>query len=209
MPNQNVKDFKLLRNALINLAKVSQKHWNNNMNLSGDALTQKTRKNYISSLATLHPMYLGALYSRLKNGLDTLSLDLERIIMPPLRRKLEFIPLLSFKCCLGKTPPYISLRIEMYRSVQVEKKIELGGLGFRFETGDPEHKYYHVQLFGTARWPDLLPESDPCIPTTASCPVSLFICMIVSFYGVEVWKRFFSNITIEDRHTVRLKHILP
>lgn len=154
-------------------------------------------------------MTLDVLRGKLQEGLETLSLDLERMYLPPLRRKSEFIPLLSFKCSFRETSPYISLRVEMYRSVQVEKKIELRGLGFRFETGDLKHKYCHVQMFGASGCPDLLPETDPCIPTTAGCPVSLFICMIVSFYGMRVWNKFFSDVPIENRHLIRLRHILP
>jgi len=131
-------------------------------------------------------------------------LCLQPFLLPPLSRKKDFIPLLKFACDLSDSSCKLSLRVVMCRWVEVKtngkKKKQLSGLGLRLETGDAAHNYCHAQFLSLPGCPHKMPEEDPCIPTAAASPVSLFFCMIVSFYGLKTWSKYFSTIPLDERH---------
>lgn len=218
MPEQKVKDFNILCKALEALYTLSEKLWRNYQDLDENQLSLKTRGNHYELVSRIDLLKSHDLYVKIGANSNTLQLDLKNFLLPPLKKKSEFIPLLSFKCDLNGSLPYTSLRIKLFRftkateenngsTVNTPPKRHLKGLGFRFETGDTEHNYCHVQLISIPGSLDKLPENYPCIPTTAGCPVSLFLCMVISFYGTSIWTKYFSNIQLELRHKERLKEI--
>jgi len=77
-----------------------KKHWGNYTDLKDNMVTEKTMAYHreLISVVQFSPTPLDVLRSELHHGANTLSLDLERILLPPLRGKLEFMLLLSFKC---------------------------------------------------------------------------------------------------------------
>ena len=89
----------------------------------------------------------------------------------------------------------------MLVTLDKDDKTTLNGIGFRMETPEGTdngstgiHKFYHAQLiqqFSPKEFKDKLqtkslswlPESQPSFPMLADCPVTLFLCLIVTLYG--------------------------
>mgnify|MGYP001136889637 CR=1 FL=1 len=134
-----------------------------------------------------------------------LGLDYCYIYLPPLGKNSDIVPILSLWCNLKKRPPELRIYVEVYKYFRGKG---IKGVGIRFET--PEycanhssiHDYWHVQLTNRNRvaqvhgCPDWVPETVPCIPAMAKCPVSLTLYMLKSFYERDVFKKIINKIQI-------------
>lgn len=207
MSDDNVKDFRKLCNVLKVLVNLAKDSWGKSLDLNGKPIgkTARDTNDFIVDKTTWAEK---GLKDEITKNWSTYRLCLKPFRLPPLKRKKDFVPLLKFKCDLNGSSRYLSLRVIMCRKVEekTDEKImeRLKGLGIRFETADTTHNYCHVQLFSLSSR-EKVPEEDPCIPTEAGCPVSLLTCMIVSFYGMKTWTKYFTEIHLEQRHMSTMK----
>ena len=155
---------------------------------------------------------------------DELHVDFSQrqmvLYLPPLEKDAEFVPILDVKCDLDGTRTEIELRVLLVRQVEDCKTNGEGKLrciGFRLESphGDREqreteegekkvegrHDFYHAQLIRGLRWgpafksPDWLPCTQPSLPLTANCPVTLVLCLLLTLYGKGYCREFVSKPT--------------
>lgn len=206
-----IDDFRILCLTLLTLHKLAKNRWKENLDVEDAPLTKSTENNHYE-IAKNKLLDKYELEHEIQDNKDSLKLCLEPFLLPPLKRKEDFIPLLKFKCDLSGSSNILSLRVVMCRWIEVKingKKIrQLSGLGFRFEMGDKAHEYCHAQLISLPGCSHKVSEKFPCIPIVATCPVSLFFCMIVSFYGLKTWSKYFSEITLDKHHKKAIKQIL-
>lgn len=197
--------------VLQRLHRFTSRQWRLRKDLGGSKLNKNTIDNFENMIYYYkRPVSIGELEKIMKEKLGNLCLDLDKpFYLPPLEENSEFIPLLSLKCNLSESPPNISLRIEMFRYL-IEEKYKLQGFGFRFETGKSgsKHDYWHVQVTKVVGGPDWIPDTVPCIPVRAKCPVSLIFCMLISFYGKGMYNKIFSGMNIDKKYKEPLKGIL-
>ncbi|MCP4602197.1 MAG: hypothetical protein GY847_17055 [Proteobacteria bacterium] len=110
------------------------------------------------------------------------------LYLPPLEKNVDFVPVLQMQCTLDEERTDISLKVMFVRSIKGDEK-QLGGLGFRLESGEGRHDFYHAQLIRDFGWgpaiesPHWLPETQPSFPLAANCPVTLMLCLLLSLYG--------------------------
>jgi len=148
---------------------------------------------------------------------DFFSLDKPAFFyLPPLEKNSEFAPILILRCDYNESPPETRLMILMIRHIGDEEKC----FGFRFEGPaiDSMHDYWHAQITTELRrrggrqklpgCPDWIPDEVPCIPTTAKCPVSLILCMLISLYGKRIFNEFFADLNIDPKYKKPLEPIL-
>ncbi len=142
---------------------------------------------------------------------DELHVDfLERksvLYLPPLERNAEFVPCVDVKCDLDDSRTEMELRVMLLGWIEDppgSDDAKLRGICFRMESpyveegenasNDDEekigrHDFYHAQLLERFRWgsaiefPDWLPCSQPSFPLTATCPITLMLCLLLTLYG--------------------------
>jgi len=208
MSANNIDDFRTLCLTLSTLHGLAEDRWKEDLDVDDVPLTKSTRMNHYE-VSKNKLLDRSELEHEIQENKNSLKLCLEPFLLPPLKRKKDFIPLLKFKCDLSGSSSTLSLRVVMCRWIEVKingKKIrQLSGLGFRFEMGDKAHKYCHVQLISLPGCPHKVPEEFPCIQIVATCPFSLFFCLIVSFYGLKTWSTYFTKISLEKRHKEAMK----
>lgn len=211
------KNFGIIGDLLKRLNDRSATLWRNGENLSGSGLSRTTKENYSELINFKPPMSSGELERLVRESRTGRCLSFGEssfLYLPPLEKNSEFIPILSLQCDLSASLQNVSLGIEMY--LYDEKKLK--GLGFRFEGGelDSIHDYWHVQIVTESRatyaelpeCPDWIPTTVPCIPARADSPVSLLLCMLVSFYGKGIYNKLFPDVNIDKEFTQPLKYIL-
>lgn len=126
-----------------------------------------------------------------------------RIVLPPIEKASEFVPLLSLDWNFRDRSERDSLGLDMAR---IDKKV----ISIRFDRGSPgsDHDFFHVQLNseteGIKSEADLswLCDKRPCIPLTARYadhPVSLLILLYGSLYGFEAFKKDFLGSGVDPR----------
>jgi hypothetical protein len=112
------------------------------------------------------------------------------LLLPPIRRAGQFVPLLSMRCNLGAAPATVNVYVTLFCLDQNELK----GIGFRLENGEGAHAFYHAQIISDLGASDVehqllcpswIPDSQPSFPLPADCPVSLVLCLILTLYGVK------------------------
>ena len=141
-----------------------------------------------------------------------LTLDFSKrvLYLPPLEKKIDFVPILSLSCILDKARSSAQFKVML---VCLDEHKKLCGIGFRMETpenmnqnvntssNDGIHDFYHAQLIRKfdQRAPDStqgfdcpswFPQSQPSFPLPADCPVSLLLCLIVTLYGRKYYNNF-------------------
>lgn len=139
--------------------------------------------------------------------------------LPPLENNCEFIPLLTFECDFGSSPPQISLKVHMYCYEKTKGEIRV--TGFRFEGPHDEkkggHNYYHVQPIkrlvagGTGAddgFSDWIHDTVPTIPLNSSCPVSLVLNVLISLYGGNVYREYLKGANINGDYLKPFRDIL-
>ena len=113
------------------------------------------------------------------------------------------IPIMTFGYNLSRSsPPIPEVRFRVGLFL-MDSTQDLKSIGFRFEAPEGEgiHHYYHAQMItgfskGDASLNSLnwLPESQPAFSLDAKNSVELFICLLVSLYGLEIIDRLQSAI---------------
>lgn len=142
------------------------------------------------------------------------------LYLPPLRKNAEnaeFVPIFSLCCNLSRDQNIARFRV-MLVSLDENDKTKLNGIGFRMETPDGTgiHDFYHAQLiqqfspkqFGDKlriKCPSWLPESQPSFPMPADCPVTLLLCIILTLYGWEYYKKICYRIDGIEQYLKKLE----
>lgn len=203
---------------LTTVVRQSEVLWRKCVDLDGTSLGREAWENYNFLLKRMRPTQSEELRSLKEKNKSDLSLDLSNgfLYLPPLFGKAKFVPILSLKCDLRSSPPDMSLRVVMYKSESSSVAgSSLQGIGFRFEIHpNGSHDFWHVQVSSKhgdqtlPRCPSWIPSEIPCIPIRANSPVSLILCMLVSFYGKRVYNKLFSSINIPSEYKEPLKSIL-
>lgn len=148
------------------------------------------------------------------------------LYLPPLRKDAddaEFVPIFSLCCNLSKNKSTAKFRVMLVtldKNDENEKK-KLNGIGFRMETPDGInqtgiHNFHHAQLiqqfsprqFGNilpTECPSWLPGSQPSFPMPADCPVTLLLCIILTLYGWEYYKKICYRICGIEQYLKKLE----
>jgi hypothetical protein len=154
------------------------------------------------------------------------------LYFPPMRKDAEdaeFVPIFSLCCNLSRNQSIARFRV-MLVTLDKNDKTKLNGIGFRMET--PEginhdantdgnnstgiHKFHHAQLiqqfspeqFGNilpTECPSWIPESQPSFPMPADCPVTLLLCIILTLYGWEYYKKICYSIRGIEQYLKKLE----
>lgn len=156
--------------------------------------------------------------------------------LPPFNKDIGYVPVLILRCDYSKSPPEACLALLMFRYCESEEKIKCFGFRFEapHKAQTPEkdtiHDYWHVQISAKIRGrvekrtrdgrvisipvglelpecPSWIPDAFPGVPTSAKCPVSLILCLLVSLYGKEMFNRFLVDCNIDSECIEPLKHI--
>lgn len=210
------KDFVWVCNLLKEIHIKSNNKWSTFKNLSGSKLDSPTLDNFSNVKEFKNPMKYEELEYLIKNAQESKNLSLhlnKNLYLPPLEYNSEFIPILFLDCDLNKSDPDVSFKINLFRSIIEENTIKLQYFGVRFEIHGPEspHGYYHFQVTHahSPGCPDWVPNTLPCIPIRCKCPVSLLLCMLISFYGKGMFNKLFrGDMNIDKNYTECLKDIL-
>jgi len=127
------------------------------------------------------------------------------LYLPFLRRDPSFVPLFMLKCDMNKSENEVSIYVMLYTVHSRDDRFN--AIGFRFEGPHEggEHNYWHAQIVtGIAERttpisvvPAPLPTTIPCIPVKARGMDSLFLCMLWSFYGYQIFDEIRGLL---DRH---------
>ncbi|HUS70918.1 MAG TPA: hypothetical protein VM075_09130 [Anaerolineae bacterium] len=125
---------------------------------------------------------------------------LDVLYLPEVSRQRGFVPVLCFEWDTTRVPQRVSSKIMLVtlRECQYADRhsSDLCGIGFRLESGEGHHGFYHSQLqrnldFGPRiTCPDWLPQTQPSFPISANCPVTLVLCVLLSLYGVKDCTKF-------------------
>lgn len=126
-----------------------------------------------------------------------------RIVLPPIERASDFVPLLSIDWNFRNRSERDKFGLDMAKN---DKKV----ISMRFDRGSPgsNHDFFHVQLNSESKGikseADLswLCDTRPCIPLTdkkADHPVSLLILLYGSLYGFETFIRDFHGSGVDPR----------
>jgi hypothetical protein len=119
------------------------------------------------------------------------------IYLQPIDKDGWLVPIMSIKFDFQGDTPHVCLRTALFLSHEMNGKPVLKAIGFRYESpeGPGLHNFYHVQPiigFAKNRWrlpgPDWIPTSCPCFPLDAKNSVHLFVCVLVSLYGMDFIK---------------------
>jgi len=206
-----------MREILFQIFKMAERLWHENKTLAGNDIGKKRMNYYNETIESIPPIPKGKLDSLLLGKTRQSRLVLgQPLCLPPLNEDIEFIPFLTLDWKLNSGWSDICLKIEMYRFVEEGHGAILKSLGFRFEQEEPgsKHNYMHVQInkerakkISLKGCPTWIPTTVPCIPTIAQCPVSLILCLLMSLYGIEIYK-LFSDIHIPEEYWRTLKFIL-
>ena len=142
------------------------------------------------------------------------------LYLPPLKKDAEFVPIFSLSCNLSKNQSIARFRVILV-SLDENDKTKLNGIGFRMETPDGTgiHDFYHTQLiqqFSPKQFGDKLqtkclswlPESQPSFPLPANCPVTLLLCLIVTLYGGEYYKKICDPIRGIEQYRNKLAELM-
>jgi len=202
------------------LLDLSDYHWKEGKDLKYKDLAKTgTIRNHERMTWSERCMASEELDSLINNSRNS-RLCLDRFYLPPLDEDREFIPILSLKCNLISSPPSLSLRVGMTKYTN-DGKGQPVSLGFRFEMGHPgqrrrpdsDHNYHHMQLTARPHGEPLfgcpeLPETYPCVPTPAKCPITLFLCMLLSLYGTKISKTKIFTADIDRKYKVLSDYLL-
>ncbi len=111
------------------------------------------------------------------------------------------VPILSLKCDFDRSPiPETRFYLRLFYATDGSQNQSICDLGLRFETpegvqegaGDGVHDFYHSQLVcSRTKSPDgspalWLPDVQPSFPVDARTPVQLFLCSLISVYGLRI-----------------------
>jgi hypothetical protein len=194
MPGGNCKDLETLCHILRWIHKLQDKHWRDNLDLSGSILDSDARNNYNSvTTRVCFPIKEKELDDLIKTSVEgNHHLTIGNLFLPPLDLNKDFVPVLSITSDFEAAPPNTQLWVGMF---SCDKKRNLRVWGFRFETAhvNTNHDYSHSQFTRTFRrtkdgrkfqnLPEWMPEHLPCIVVPSNGPVSLVFCMLISLYG--------------------------
>lgn len=136
------------------------------------------------------------------------------LILPPLLKNPDFVPILNLNCKLNRRQNSLRLYVLMVRLDDANK---LQGIGFRFESPEIEqyaytenedqetkaneglHDFYHAQLITGFNYgppveiPIWLPVTQPSFPLPADDPITLVFALLLTFYGKKYCWEFYSN----------------
>jgi hypothetical protein len=132
--------------------------------------------------------------------------------MPPLEGNKDFVPLLWVECDFRTTPAKASFRVGMYRFLG-EGKPQCFGLRFEMHAERSNHNYYHMQITPRPHTEvdcdhvDWIPGKDPHVLLPAKDPVSLILCMLVSFYGMRISETMISPMNIDKKYKQPLEFL--
>jgi hypothetical protein len=211
-------EMKALRKIIQQVHDFSTQHWKTYEDIDGDKLDQKTRDAYDNLISKYPPIESEELSHRLFESIKPRNLNLYldgggRLYLPPLDEDPEFVASLSLECDLKAAT--MSIRIEMQRILEDS----MCGIGYRLELGTGEHGYYHLTLaskrpsregggdiMGCPPW---LPTNIPRIPTSAKCPVALFVSVLIGLYGFRGYLKLLTKLEepIDKQCLLGLEHI--
>ena len=144
------------------------------------------------------------------------------LYLPPLHNKMAgFVPILSPCYKLNRKNKKKSTARLQVMLVRLDKNPKPVGMGFRLETPERRnqnanstdqegiHDFPHAQLIREFRVKQLdeplrisnpywLPITQPSFPLPAKCPVTLFLCLIVTLYGKKYYNQFLAEHEIFD-----------
>ena len=112
--------------------------------------------------------------------------------LPPLMKyDSEFVPVLHLPSKFSSLDLPIRLLVVLHGRSGCDEV----AVGFRFESGEGGHAYYHVQLnpeepCRTNFCPNWLPKHLPCIPVFVADPLRLLLSVFLSLYGCERFREF-------------------
>jgi hypothetical protein len=201
-------DLQTIGRILQRIHELQEKHWLEGKDLRGKKLPKASRDNYDYFASSFcQPIALRSLDGLIVESVTRhKSLEVENLLMPPLDLDKKFIPVLSLECHPGtKTSPF-SMRIcvGMFSFVQNRQPVLFG---IRFESAhfNSNHNFCHGQFTREFEYnshkldgagapkriqikslPDWMPKHIPCVMVPAENPVSLVLCMLISFYGDRV-----------------------
>jgi len=207
-----------MKKILLFLDVLSNKLWKDGKTVKGNCVSNSVARSRDKIMEDVIPIGRGdfnkVIYQKIRKRL---VLD-NPLFLPPLDEDDEFVPALTMDWKLNSEWPDISLKVEMYRHFKEGEFLVLKSLGFRFEQEKPntKHCYIHVQinkeratnnpLLGCPIW---IPGHIPCIPIIARCPVSLILCLLVSFYGIDITRELnAADIKIDSKYWKPLVPIL-
>ncbi len=126
------------------------------------------------------------------------------LYLPPTEKEAQFVPVMTLDCLFNDRLSRFCSHISF---LSVKDKRPYYGVGFRIETPenqnqlpDPNrkvtspgyHDFYHAQLINKPMeimGPDGLPDSQPSFPLVANCPITLFLCILLSVYGRKSFRQ--------------------
>jgi hypothetical protein len=227
-PQESYKDLETLGHILQRIHKLQEKYWADGRDLRGKPLPRISR-DYHDDVATIvcHPITLKDLDGLIKKSVrGNLQLNVGNLFMPPLDLDKSFVPVLSLECDYGCSPVTMRLCVGMFSFDQNHKPIVFA---VRFETAhfSSNHDFHHGQFTreferksgasnGSSRTrkhvfaslPGWTPKHIPCIPVPADTPISLIICMLISFYGALIQSNI-SDLNIGAKHLEKPLAYLP
>jgi len=216
--NGDSKDYGFVCQTLMILAKKSEALWAEMRNLDHSDIKATTRDSHDYVIGSMLPITSRVLEQMIYEGKTGHALYFDKkLLMPPLQENAGFIPVLSLKCYLNGPSPEMSVRVELYRAIKMNGGENYQSVGFRFEIhgNGSEHNYCHVQLSSEHRWegikeslpncPPWIPVEIPRIPIMANCPVSLFMAVLVSFYGKRETEEMMKPISFDGKYRQMLE----
>lgn len=104
----------------------------------------------------------------------------------------QMVPIFSFAYDWGCSVPKFDLRVGLFL---LDKAANLAGMGFRFESPSGNtHHFHHAQPIlalesdPLPQWPKWIPERQPSFVLDATDPITLLVCMLISFYGYDYFE---------------------
>jgi hypothetical protein len=206
--------FEIINSILLK----SNECWKNNKSISDKPISDRLSKDYKAMIKLKPPQTYQGFQSIVNAGRKDLSIDFDGnaqyFYLPPSGRHLGFVMLLSISCDFKKEPWKIDIRVEMYQNCQ--SMATLNCLAMRFESPHEyeEHNYWHCQLTkeinngprrGEKIAPPWFPDSWPCLPILAQCPLSLILATISSLYGRKGLSLFVGE-KMSKEHRCRLHY---
>jgi hypothetical protein len=129
--------------------------------------------------------------------------------LPPIEREARFVPVMTLDCHFSDRLSKFCIHILF---LSVEDNHPYYCVGFRIETpenqnqiqqaggqarGSGNHDFYHAQLLNKPEGMpglDHLPDSQPSFPLVANCPVTLFLCILLTMYGRKFFHEFVTGL---------------
>jgi hypothetical protein len=129
------------------------------------------------------------------------------LFLPPIEEEVSLVPLMSLKLLFNRQVSQLKICVLFLSMDENKPKYHIG---FRLECPEsqnqgqenPEpigvHDFYHAQLIteldgAPIQGPEWLPVSQPSFPLVANCPVTLFLCLLLSIYGKKRYISFIIN----------------